>query len=139
MLVSVPLSDMPISPPRYLTSFVGSYAALAQLLTQITSCNHCPVTVCITLLGAILGAVHQYAGEAAALLPVVGMMLQFSPAELKRCQDALVREKAAEGIVDASAMNSVDGSASEYGMLSGWTSWAFGGPAEDAPKRPSVT
>ena len=67
---------------------------------------------------------------------MVGMMLQFSPAELKRCQEALAREKAAEGIVDASAMNSVDGSASEYGMLSGWTSWAFGGPAEDAPKRP---
>ena len=60
-----------------------------------------------------------YAGEAAALLPVVGMMLQFSPAEIKRCHEALAREGAAEGIVDASAMSSVDGSSSEHGMLSG--------------------
>ena len=96
----------------------------------------CP---CSTLLSANLRAVHQYAGEAAALLPVVGMMLRFSPSELKRCQDALAREKAIEGVVDASAMNSVDGSASEFGMLSGWTSWAFGGPAEEAQKRPSKT
>ena len=78
------------------------------------------------------------AGEAAALLPVVGMMLHFSPAEIKRCQDALARERAAEGVVDASAMNSVDGSSSEYGMLSGWTSWAFGGSAEEPAKRPAL-
>ena len=77
------------------------------------------------------------AGEAAALLPVVGMMLQFSPAEIKRCQEALAREKAAEGVVDASAMSSVDGSTSDYGMLSGWTSWAFGGSAEEPAKPPA--
>ena len=34
-------------------------------------------------------------GEAAALLPVVGMMLRFSPAELRRCQDALAASEAA--------------------------------------------
>ena len=77
------------------------------------------------------------AGEAAALLPVVGMMLHFSPAEVKRCQDALARERAAEGVVDASAMSSVDGSSSELGMLSGWTSWAFGGSAEEPAKHPA--
>jgi len=78
-----------------------------------------------------------YAGETAALLPVVGMMLQFTPAEIKRCQEALAREGAAEGIVDASAMSSVDGSSSEHGMLSGWTSWAWGGSGEEPAKRPA--
>ena len=139
MIFNELLSEILIVPPCHLTIPVGSYAALGQLPSQITSCNHCPVTVRCTLLSASLRAVRQSAGEAAALLPVVGMMLQFSPAELKRCRDALAREKAAEGIADASAMNSVDGSASEYGMLSGWTSWAFGGPAEEAPRRPSIT
>jgi hypothetical protein len=76
-------------------------------------------------------------GEAAALLPVVGMMLQFSPAEIKRCQEALAREKAAEGMVDASAMSSVDGSTADYGVLSGWSAWAFGGSVEGGAKRPA--
>jgi hypothetical protein len=66
------------------------------------------------------------AGERAALLPVVGMMLQFSPAELKRCQEALARS-GPEAAVDASAMGSVDGSTSEFGLISNWASWAFGG------------
>ena len=77
------------------------------------------------------------AGEAAALLPVVGMMLQFSPAEIKRCQEALAREGPVEGVVDASAMSSVDGSSSEHGMLSGWTTWAWGGSGEEPAKRPA--
>ena len=65
------------------------------------------------------------------------MMLHFSPAEIKRCQDALARERAAEGVVDAATMSSVDGSSSDTGMLSGWTSWAFGGSAEEPAKRPA--
>jgi hypothetical protein len=73
------------------------------------------------------------AGEAKQLLPVVGMMLRFSPAEMKRCQEALARDRP-ETPVDAAAMASADGSASEYGMISSWTSWAWGGGTEEPPK-----
>ncbi len=76
-------------------------------------------------------------GEYAALLPVVGMMLQFSPTEVRRCQEALARERP-EPLVDAATMGSVDGSAAaDYGMLSGWLpSWAFGAVEEPQPKLP---
>lgn len=57
-------------------------------------------------------------------------MLQFSPTEVKRCQEALARERP-EPIVDPAATSSVDG-------LSGWASWAFGSAAEEQ-KLPSRT
>ena len=72
-------------------------------------------------------------GESAALLPVVGMMLQFSPAEVRRCQDALARQ-GPEPIVDAAAMaGSADGSAMDL-SLSSWASWAFGGEDEGSKR-----
>lgn len=69
-------------------------------------------------------------GEAATLLPVLGTVLKFSPAELKRCQSAvsaaadhhnsqqspLARTTAA---ADASAADSA-------GYLTGWSLWPFG-------------
>ena len=61
------------------------------------------------------------------------MMLQFSPAEVRRCQDALARQ-GPEPIADAAAMaGSADGSAMDLGLAS-WTSWAFGGD-DEATKR----
>lgn len=77
--------------------------------------------------------VPGFTGETAALLPVVGMMLRFSPAELKRCQEALALDRP-EAPVDAAAMASVDGSSSDFGMISSWASWAWGGAAEEPLK-----
>jgi hypothetical protein len=67
-------------------------------------------------------------GESAALLPVVGMMLRFSPAELKRCQEALARGP--EPPADAAAVAGVGDASSVDLGLSSWTSWAFGGTEE---------
>ncbi len=61
------------------------------------------------------------------------MMLRFSPAEMKRCQEALARDRP-EPPADAAAMASADGSASEFGMISSWTNWAWGGGASEEQK-----
>lgn len=80
---------------------------------------------------------HCAPGEASALLPVVGMMLQFSPAELKRCQDALAASEADAPADPAAAAPAAAatgaGDAGDYGLLTGWTSWAFGGAEEGKP------
>lgn len=70
-------------------------------------------------------------GESAALLPVLGTVLKFSPAEVKRCQAGLsaVADKV-ESQQTATARTAVafDASAADSaGYLTGWTSWAFGG------------
>jgi hypothetical protein len=54
------------------------------------------------------------------------MMLQFSPAELKRCNEALVRQAEA-----ADPLTTVAESADVTGYLTSLTSWAWGGN-EDA-------
>lgn len=66
------------------------------------------------------------AGEAKPILPVVAMMLQFSPAELKRCNEALLRQAEA-----ADPLATVADSADVTGYLTSLTSWAWGG-SEDA-------
>ena len=70
------------------------------------------------------------AGEAPALLPAVSMLLHFSPAEVKRCQDALARQ--AESLDEGppaggSSTATADGDVSSY--MGGWASWAMGEPA----------
>ena len=59
------------------------------------------------------------------------MMLKFSPAEMKRCQEALARDRTADAPADAAAMAAADGSASDFGMISSWTSWAWGAANEE--------
>ena len=72
------------------------------------------------------------AGEAPTLLPAISMLLHFSPAELKRCQDGLARLAEAAGEAAPSAAEGGD----VGGYLTGWTSWAFGGEGEQtAPPR----
>ena len=61
------------------------------------------------------------------------MMLRFSPAELKRCQEALARGP--EPPVDAAAMAGADASSVDLG-LSSWAAWAFGGGATEEPESP---
>ncbi len=80
-------------------------------------------------------------GEAAALLPVVGMMLRFSPAELRRCQDALAASEAAApgepappgGAPAGGGAAGAPADGADYGLLTGWTSWASGGAEEARP------
>lgn len=61
-------------------------------------------------------------GEAESLLPVVAQVLQFSPAELTRCRDAL--HTRTEQLAAAAA----DGDAGDVvGYLGGWSSWMGGG------------
>ncbi|KAK9829710.1 hypothetical protein WJX72_007468 [[Myrmecia] bisecta] len=78
-------------------------------------------------------------GEAAALLPVVAMMLQFSPAELKRCQDALAAQAEAQSAepLTAPAAELAAGSDATAGLLSGWSTWFSSEPASPASRRAS--
>ena len=78
-----------------------------------------------------MNVLRLYTGESAALLPVLGTVLKFSPAELKRCQSGLsAAADRAESQQTANARQAVafDPSAADSaGYLTGWTSWAFGG------------
>ena len=85
----------------------------------------------IGLLQPFLGV---YAGEAPTLLPAFAMLLHLSPAEVKRCQEALARQ--AENPDEASAPKSAAaGDPESAGYLSSWTNWAFG--EGEAPIRDS--
>ena len=69
-------------------------------------------------------------GEAATLLPVLGTVLKFSPAELKRCQNAVATAidqhngqlTAAARTASASGASAADSA----GYLAGWSMWPFG-------------
>lgn len=70
------------------------------------------------------------AGEAAALLPVLGTVLRFSPAELKRCQAAVSAAadqlNSQQTAVARTAAASDASAADSAGYLTGWTVWPFG-------------
>ena len=70
------------------------------------------------------------AGEAAALLPVLGTVLKFSPAELKRCQTAVAtaadQQNSQQTAVARTAAASDASAADSAGYLTGWSIWPFG-------------
>ncbi|KAL3137456.1 hypothetical protein ABBQ38_004747 [Trebouxia sp. C0009 RCD-2024] len=69
-------------------------------------------------------------GEAAALLPVLGTVLKFSPAELKRCQSAVsaaAEHHSSRQTALARTAAAADASAADSaGYLTGWSLWPFG-------------
>lgn len=69
-------------------------------------------------------------GEAAALLPVLGTVLKFSPAELKRCQSAVsaaAEHHSSSQTALARTAAAADASAADSaGYLTGWSLWPFG-------------
>ena len=75
-------------------------------------------------------------GEAATLLPVLGTVLKFSPAELKRCQSAVSaaaeQQNSMQTAVARTAAASDSSAADSAGYLTGWSMWPFG---EEAPKK----
>jgi len=75
-------------------------------------------------------------GEAATLLPVLGTVLKFSPAELKRCQSAVSaaadQQSSQHSAVARTAVASDASAADSAGYLTGWTMWPFG---EETPKK----
>ncbi|KAK9831018.1 hypothetical protein WJX74_000295 [Apatococcus lobatus] len=75
-------------------------------------------------------------GEAAALLPVVAMMLHFSPQELKQCQEAMQQRQAEAAEATAASSVGAGSDAGDGSYLGSWTAWAFGG--EGPPSTPRV-
>ena len=75
-------------------------------------------------------------GEAAALLPVLGTVLKFSPAELKRCQSAVSaaveQQSSLQTAVARTAAASDASAADSAGYLTGWSMWPFG---DETPKK----
>jgi len=75
-------------------------------------------------------------GEAATLLPVLGTVLNFSPAELKRCQSAVSaaadQQSSQQSALARTAVASDASAADSAGYLTGWTMWPFG---EETPKK----
>ncbi|KAK9864008.1 hypothetical protein WJX84_007296 [Apatococcus fuscideae] len=78
-------------------------------------------------------------GEAAALLPVVAMMLHFSPQELKQCQEAMLRRQAEAAEANAASAVGAGSDAGDGSYLGSWTAWAFGGEGQPGtPRLPST-
>lgn len=73
-----------------------------------------------------------FVGEAPALLPAISMILHFSPAEVKRCQEALARQAEASSEAAPNAPAAGDSDVSSY--FSGLASWAFGEGQQQTPR-----
>ena len=69
-------------------------------------------------------------GEAAALLPVLGTVLKFSPTELQRCQTAVAaaadQQNSQQTAVARTAAAADASAADSAGYLTGWPLWPFG-------------
>ena len=75
-------------------------------------------------------------GEAATLLPVLGTVLKFSPAELNRCQSAVSaaadQHSSQQSPLARTAAASDASAADSAGYMTGWMMWPFG---EETPKK----